>query len=51
MKAPKIDEYTEAVRSQRKMESAQKAVPGEAPLKDNGQPEWRDVKPDLEEED
>jgi hypothetical protein len=43
-----LDEYTQDVREQRSRESSQRAVPGEAPLKDNGQPAWRDVKEDEE---
>lgn len=41
-----LDDYTQEIREQRSHESAQRAVPGEAPLKDNGQPAWRDVKED-----
>ena len=41
-----LDENTEEVRGKRRMQSAQEAVPEQAPLKEHGQPAWRDVKKD-----
>jgi hypothetical protein len=41
-----IDPNTEQVREKRSHQTAQKAVPGEAPLKNNGQPAWREAKND-----
>jgi hypothetical protein len=47
-KAPQktIDPTTEEVREKRSRQSMQKAVPRQAPLKEHGQPAWRDVKED-----
>ena len=41
-----LDANTERVNQKRSQQSAQKAVPGQAPLKEHGQPAWRDVKTD-----
>ena len=41
-----LDENSERVRAKRSRESAQKTVPQQAPLKEHGQPAWRDVKED-----
>jgi hypothetical protein len=41
-----IDPNTEQVREKRSHQTAEKAVPGEAPLKNNGQPAWREAKND-----
>jgi hypothetical protein len=49
MKEPReksLDETTEEVREKRSRQSAQKTVPKESPLKEHGQPAWRDVKED-----
>jgi hypothetical protein len=49
MKKPQqktIDPNTAEVREKRSRESAQKSVPEQAPLKEQGQPAWRDVKKD-----
>jgi hypothetical protein len=40
-----LDETTEEVREKRRRQSREKSIPDEAPLKNNGQPAWRDVKP------
>ena len=47
-KAPQktIDSTTEEVREKRSRQSMQKAVPRQAPLKEQGQPARRDVKED-----
>ena len=47
-KAPQktIDPTTEEVREKRSRQSMQKVVPRQAPLKEHGQPAWRDVKED-----
>lgn len=40
------DGNTQRAREQRSGQSAQKAAPGQAPLKEHGQPAWREVKAD-----
>jgi hypothetical protein len=39
-----LDANTERVRDRRSGQAAQKSVPQQAPLKEHGQPAWRDVK-------
>jgi hypothetical protein len=41
-----VESNTEREASRRSRQSAQKPVPGQAPLKEHGQPAWRNVKPD-----
>jgi hypothetical protein len=41
-----LDSNTEREAAKRSRQSRQKAVPQQAPLKEHGQPEWRDVKGD-----
>jgi len=41
-----IDSTTERERAKIKRQSSQKSVPQSAPLKEQGQPAWRDVKAD-----
>jgi hypothetical protein len=48
MKKPQqrtTDENTQREKNARSSQSAPKAAPGQAPLKEHGQPAWREVKP------
>jgi hypothetical protein len=38
-----LDPNSERIREKRERQSTQKAVPKQAPLKEHGQPAWRDV--------
>lgn len=41
-----LDKNTERIAPKRDAQSAQKTTPGQAPLKEHGQPAWREVKND-----
>jgi hypothetical protein len=43
---PVLDSNSERMKEKRERQSTEKSVPEQAPLKEQGQPAWREVKPE-----